>query len=90
MVTSNSVPVPPKADQARIINTTDMIDRKARDLRARSDADLPHSFYVEQIRRQLAGQALAEQAAANSGDPMRTRRAGEAHPSVFHAWALSD
>jgi hypothetical protein len=85
MVTSKSVPVPPKAEQARIINTPEMIDRMASDLRARSDADLPHSFYVEQIRRQLAGQAAANDDAMQQG-----KRPGEAHPSVFHAWALSD
>ncbi|WP_137130341.1 hypothetical protein [Rhizobium sp. FY34] len=89
MVISNSVPVPPNADPARIIESPELIDRMAAELRARSDTDLPHSFYVEQIRRQLAGQAIAAQAVAND-DPMQTKRAGQAHPSVFHAWALSD
>lgn len=94
MVTSRSVPVstapvPTGTDKARLIETPEMIDRMAAELRARSDTDLPHSFYVEQVRRQLAGEARTTSAAANDAGTA-DQRAGQAHPSVFHAWALSD
>jgi hypothetical protein len=72
-----------------LIETPEMIDRMAAELRARSDTDLPHSFYVEQVRRQLAGEARTRSAAAND-DGSIAARSGQAHPSVFHAWALSE
>ncbi len=94
MVTSRSVPVPAASgptgpDKTRLIETPEMIDRMAAELRARSDTDLPHSFYVEQVRRQLAGEARQTSAAAND-DTSVAVRGGQAHPSVFHAWALSE
>ncbi|MBP2548854.1 DNA-binding beta-propeller fold protein YncE [Neorhizobium galegae] len=88
MPTSHSVAVPREADQARPLDTPEMINRMAADLRARSDTDLPLSFYVAQVRRQLTGRTPA------NSQPERavpeTTRAGEAHPSVFHSWAFSD
>ena len=90
MVASGSVAVPPNTPQqtetSRLLATPELIDRLAAELRARSDADLPHAFYVAQVRRQLASQANENIPA--SSEPQR--RAGSAHPSVFHAWALSD
>ncbi|MDO1582306.1 hypothetical protein [Rhizobium oryzicola] len=84
MVTSKSVAVPPRPETERALNTPEMIDRMAAELRARSDTDLPHSFYVEQIRKQLSGEMKRGANDANLSQP------GQAHPSVFHAWALSE
>ncbi|MBT9372467.1 hypothetical protein [Rhizobium sp. CSW-27] len=89
MITSKSVAVPQKAEDARNLDTAEMIDRMAAELRARSDTDLPHSFYVAQVRGQLAGRRTSAAAPAPETTPWK-KRAGEAHPSVFHAWALSE
>lgn len=90
MVASGSVAVPPHATQqtekARLLASPELIDRLAADLRARSDTDLPHGFYVEQVRRQLTMQANENTPAKGEAEP----RTGSAHPSVFHAWALSE
>lgn len=88
MVTSSSVAVQPAAqqtDNSRLLATPELINKLAADLRARSDTDLPHEFYVAQIRRQLAAQANE-----NIATPEADRRTGSAHPSVFHAWAISE
>ncbi|TRL40124.1 hypothetical protein [Rhizobium straminoryzae] len=89
MIISKSVAVPQKAEDARNLDTAEMIDRMAAELRARSDTDLPHSFYVAQVRGQLAGRKQTVAAAAPDSASWK-KRAGEAHPSVFHAWALSE
>lgn len=89
----HSVAIAREAEQTRSPETPETIDRMAAELRARSDADLPHSFYVAQVRRQLAGRSSASTHADKQPDnqdvPGR-KRAGEAHPSVFHSWAFSD
>lgn len=57
MITSNSMPIsasPRSAPQS--INTPELIDRLAAEMRATGDRELPHSFYVEQVKRSLAGQ----------------------------------
>ncbi|MCO5730432.1 hypothetical protein [Rhizobium sp. SSA_523] len=90
MVTSQGVPVQSATDRERLIETPEMIDRMAAELRARSDTDLPHSFYVQQIRRQLAGEARAGERTAANDSGKGANRTGQLHPSVFHAWALSE
>ena len=74
MVASGSVAVPPNTPQ------------QTETSRLLATPDLPHAFYVAQVRRQLASQA--NENIPGSSEPQR--RAGSAHPSVFHAWALSD
>jgi hypothetical protein len=94
MPTLHSVTVPRKAEQARpTIDTPEMIDRMAADLRARSDTDLPHSFYVALVRRQLAGRSAANTQSDTKADKTHgpaSTRPGQAHASVFHSWAFSE
>lgn len=72
----------------RAIGMDELIDRMATELRAKSDPEFPHSYYVEQVRRRLAGKpALAP--AANDG-VVQAKFPTVAPPSVFHAWALSE
>lgn len=85
MVTSRSVAVPAGADKAQLNATPEMIDRMAAELRARSDTDLPHTFYVAQVRRQLIAQASQR----NSGPPAAAI-SSKVQPSVFHAWAMPE
>ncbi|MGK6312458.1 hypothetical protein [Neorhizobium sp. DT-125] len=89
MTASNSVPMPDVSDSKgtrRFLGTPEMIDRLATEMRARSGGELPHSFCVEQVKRQLSGKP-AETAAANDGP---VQRKPPEQPSVFHAWALSE
>ncbi|WP_117193651.1 hypothetical protein [Rhizobium terrae] len=89
MIASNSVPkpdVPTTRDTLRSLDTPEMLDRLATEMRARTAGELPHSFYVEQVKRQLAGKQVHTSAA--NDEPARMRVVEQ--PSVFHAWALSE
>jgi hypothetical protein len=70
-------------DQARSLDTSEMIDRLATEMRARSAGELPHAYYVEQVKRQLAGKSIRTSAA--NDDPAQDN---DQQISVFHAWAL--
>ncbi|OHV84347.1 hypothetical protein [Rhizobium sp. LCM 4573] len=64
------------------------IDRLATEMRARSGSELPYSFCVEQVKRQLSVRMAGAPAANDSrppaaGDDDRTA-------AVFRAWALSE
>jgi len=89
MIASNSMPVPDvpvRPDSPRLLNTPEMIERLAMEMRARSGGELPHSFCVEQVKRQLAGEPV-ETGAANA--PQMPAKASE-QSSVFHSWAISE
>ncbi len=87
MTTPNSMPTSDASSNAsRLIETPETIDRLATEMRARSGGELPHSFYVEQVRRQLAGKTV--EATAANDEPAQDKR--DDQPSVFHAWAMPD
>lgn len=89
MIASNSVPMPHVSgnkDAPRPLGTPEMIDRLATEMRVKSGGELPQSFCIEQVKRQLAGEPV-ETSAAND-EPAQGKPIDEA--SVFHAWALSE
>ncbi|MBU2329308.1 MAG: hypothetical protein KJ755_18465 [Alphaproteobacteria bacterium] len=91
MTPSSSVSVPRVSESAdRAMGAPQLIDRLAEELRASSDVDLPHSYFVEQVRLGLAGRDMADRVVANdvaSGAHLgRKANAG----AVFHAWAMPD
>lgn len=89
MTTPNSMPsldasasiYPPRA-----IETPEMIERLAQEMRARSSEELPHAFFVDQVKRQLSG-IKAEKSAANDRNSHMTV---PERKSVFHYWALAE
>ncbi|MDP9839977.1 hypothetical protein J2T09_004757 [Neorhizobium huautlense] len=85
MVASQSIPQQHKKTE-RSIATEELVNRMAADLRARSDPDFPHSFYVAQVRRQLAGKP-SQMPATND---LPKGPIAPTHSSVFHAWALAE
>ncbi|MCQ1575061.1 hypothetical protein NFO65_30605 [Neorhizobium galegae] len=88
MMAPNSMPMLDASEDkdARSLDTADMIDRLATEMRARTGGELPHSFYVDQVRRQLAGKSVAMSAANDEA----AREKSQEQASVFHAWALSE
>ncbi|TWF54586.1 hypothetical protein [Neorhizobium alkalisoli] len=78
---------PEKIATPRPINTPEMIDRLANELRVKSGGELPHAFCVEQVKKQLAGKAT-ETAAAN--DETAHQKPQDQKASVFHSWAISE
>lgn len=86
MITSNSMPTSSLgADSARTIPSQELIDRLAAEMRATGDRELPHSFYVEQVKRKLAN------ADAANDDRVEIRNVpAAATSSVFHCWAMPE
>lgn len=85
MVASQGIPQQHKKTE-RNIATEQLIDRMAADLRAKGDPDFPHSYYVAQVRRQLAGKP-SHLPGAND---LPKGPVAPTHSSVFHAWALAE
>lgn len=91
MSASDSLPTPyeptpaalKQSPPSRIFGTPEMIDRLATEMRARCGGELPHSFYVAQVKRKLAGKTV-QTTAANDETGLGEK------PSVFHAWALRE
>lgn len=74
-----------RRDQPPSLKRLALIDRLAIEMRARSAGELPHSFYVEQVKRQIAGRSIQISSANHESAPEIVQQ-----PSVFHAWALSE
>jgi hypothetical protein len=73
-----------------VIDAPELIDRLAEQLRQSSDVDLPHSYFVEQVRLGLAGKDLSDRLAANDIETGSHRGKRQPARSVFHAWAMPD
>ena len=91
MSPSSAVTSPRVSEPAdRTIEAPELIDRLAEKLRASSDVDLPHSYFVEQVRLGLADKNLADRLAANDIESGGHRGRRQPARSVFHAWAMPD
>ncbi|THF53770.1 hypothetical protein [Allorhizobium terrae] len=90
MVAMNSMPIPTQPNSGeRSLDTVELIDRMAHDLKASSDADLPHCYFVEQAKLRLAGVHTRERAA---NDTVKTvsKNIVNGPSSVFYAWAMPE
>ncbi len=67
----------------RVLNTPEFIDRLAQELRAQGDVDLPHSYYVEQVKLRLSGQKTENTPAERVQAPYETS-------DCFRAWAIGE
>lgn len=86
MVMQINMPSSPQSDFAsRPLNTPEFIDRLATELHSHGDPDLPHSYYVEQVKLRLAGQdaSSVEAETTKSQAPYETS-------DCFRAWALGE
>lgn len=90
MAYPSSIPPQQSNPNERVLNTPDFIDRLAEELRASSDVDLPHSYFVEQVRLGLAGHDLTDVAAANDIEGYRAKHPQQANGTVFRAWAMPE
>jgi hypothetical protein len=99
MSTPDSIAMPASApvtgDTARRIGSPEMIDRLATEMRARSGGELPHSYYVEAVRRKLGGLPSELPGEIPSGITAQTPAANDttvqpSASSVFHAWAIGE
>lgn len=80
----------PSASGSRLIGTTEMIERLANAMRLRSGLDLPHAYFVEQVKLQLSGSPAFDHSLE---EPSGTKPASgpSYHGSAcFEAWAMRD
>ena len=95
MIASNSMPMPrlPMSEKGsqpvRLTSTPEHIERLAKELRLRSDPHLPDQFYLEQVRRQLAGRIAVSGTIARDHMPGSNRTQLQS-ASVFRAWAMPE
>ncbi|SMC62119.1 hypothetical protein [Rhizobium sp. RU36D] len=75
---------------AKQLNLAELIDRLAEEMRLSSDIDLPHAYFVEQVRQTLAGRTITTDQAANDAAALVRKRAVYNDGAVFQAWAMPD
>jgi hypothetical protein len=91
MAQSGSATIPAVSETTdRAIEVPELIDRLAERLRASSDVDLPHSYFVEQVQLGLGGKHLADHLIANDIEGVGRKPQKMAAQSVFHSWAMPD
>lgn len=90
MAYQSSIPPQQSTTSRLAFDRPELIDRLAEKLRATSDVDLPHAYFVEQVRLGLAGRDLADLAAANHVEGASRRPPPQASGSVFRAWAMPE
>lgn len=77
-------------DQENLIEAGDLIDRLAHELRVKSNLDLPHAYFVEQVKITLAGHDPVLPSAANDSARPAPGRTVNCDNSVFRSWAMTD
>lgn len=91
MATSSSSPVPASEPVSeRGADASGLIERLASEMRAASKTDLPHSYFVEQVKLQLAGLDPDDRNDADAPHRGARKIARGGPTSVFHSWALPD
>ncbi|MCQ2003587.1 hypothetical protein [Rhizobium sp. NRK18] len=66
------------------------IERLAEDLRAASDLDLPHSYFVEQAKLKLGGHPEIATGHKEAIEGRVTHGGQYQSPACFNAWAMPD
>jgi hypothetical protein len=92
MKTSSSSPVSQSVVTAaeRAIEAPELIDRLALDMRMKSGIDLPHAYFVEQVKLKLSGKTVSG-LPADGKLPANDRKGVPCMTSsVFEFWALPE
>lgn len=90
MTTSNSMPRPVAPNEgdadSRALSRSELVDRLATEMRVKSGGELPLSFCIAQVKRQLAG----TQPGSSAADDNPSMPVNSPTKSVFHSWAMRD
>lgn len=76
-------------DHGRAMGSPELIEKMAKEMRLRSCLDLPHAYFVEQVKLQLSG-SPAFDASLAANDDTAPARADRRTDSFYRAWALRD
>lgn len=91
MATSSNSPIlTMEPVSGRGLEASGLIERLAKEMRAASTSDLPHSYFIEQVKLQLAGLDPDDRNGADTPQRHAEHVATGAPLSVFHSWALPD
>ncbi len=77
-------------DGSRLIGSAEMIDRLAKALRLKSGLDLPHAYFVEQVKLQLSGSPAFDRSLEGNAALKASRAAAYHGSACFEAWAMRD
>ncbi|MBP1852573.1 hypothetical protein [Rhizobium halophytocola] len=94
MPQSNDTPVTRvyyEPENVHLMETPESIDRLAREMRATSGTDLPHAYFIEQVKLKLAAGQAGD---TDAGEAFKRRRdrnlAAPTSSSLFQSWAMPD
>lgn len=74
----------------RLMDRAELIERLAQSMRLKSGLDLPHAYFVEQVKLKLAGSPAFDQSLVEPDDPAAKRSAHFKSAACFEAWAMRD
>lgn len=76
--------------EPRLMDGTELLDQLAQAMRLRSGLDLPHGYFVQQVKLQLSGSPAFDQSLANPEDQTRREMPAYESAACFQAWAMRD
>ncbi|MCF3641657.1 hypothetical protein LXM94_16920 [Rhizobium sp. TRM95111] len=76
-----NIPVASESPSERAIGPAELLDRLAQKMRAESGIDLPHDYFLAEVRRQLAHPE--EPHPAGKGDDVQSS-------ACFNCWAMPE
>lgn len=74
----------------RFLDRAELIDRMAKALRLKSGLDLPHGYFVEQVKLQLAGSPAFDRSLLGADDHRQGTAASYQSADCFRAWAIRE
>ncbi len=74
----------------RFLDRVEMIDRLAKAMRLKSGLDLPHAYFVEQVKLQLAGSPAFDRSLLGEDEDRTTPTSSYQSADCFKAWAMRD
>ena len=91
MATETGMPAAAETqDTPRTIDTPEFIDRLAENMRHSSGSELPHLYYVEQVKLQLAGDPAFDKTLAAAANAPEKSDAIYHGSDCFKAWAIPE
>lgn len=92
MVTSQNAPsMKPHEEPSRSLDTPELIERLAENLRLTSGIDLPHAYFVEQVKLQLAGSTAFDASLVANADGNKAGSGSQYQSAaLFKAWAIPE
>lgn len=74
----------------RFMDRKEFVDRLAQAMRLKSGLDLPHAYFVEQVKLQLAGSPAFDKSLLGSEGNDNHRMPAHQSADCFRAWAIPE